>query len=52
MKIDLSLPLTQSMLENLKSLFKHTQNRRFQVHIYPLNLAEANGLPCRIIAEL
>ena len=39
-------------LANLKQLYEQTQNQRFQAHIYPLSLADATGLPCRVIAQI
>ena len=39
-------------LANLKSLIGQAKEGRFEASIYPLNLVDATGLPCRVIAEV
>ena len=39
-------------LANLERLSRLAADGRFEARIYPLNLAGATGLPCRVIAEV
>jgi kynurenine formamidase len=39
-------------LANLERLSRQAKEGRFEAHIYPLNLVDATGLPCRVIAEV
>jgi kynurenine formamidase len=39
-------------LANLERLAREAEDGRFAARIYPLNLAGATGLPCRVLAEV
>jgi kynurenine formamidase len=39
-------------LANLERLSRLAKDGRFEARIYPLNLAGATGLPCRVVAEV
>ncbi|MDR2451285.1 MAG: cyclase family protein [Candidatus Accumulibacter sp.] len=39
-------------LANLERLSRLAEEGRFEARIYPLNLAGATGLPCRVVAEV